>query len=485
MKTKINNKSSMLLLLAFVEMWERFSYYGMRALLVLYLTSTLGFADSRAYAIYSLFAAIGYGVPIFAGILADKFIGFQKTLIIGAIIMCLGHLSMIFTGLDELYIYLGLSLIATGTGLFKGNITSLLGVIYQDQDGKKRDKAFSLFNVAVNIGSLMAALSCGYVAHRFGWHYGFGLAGIGMILGLIIFLKYSYILGDNGIKPNQEKSIKSILGISPLFQSIVIAIIIFLASITLLYYEETALKYLSLLGLLAFIMIGKVLYKCNSIERLNIISLLVITLFLIGFVAVEMQLGSLMNLFTTRNVNKIIFGYEVPVAMLQGLNPFFVIIFGSLFANIFAKFGYQAYMKRFALGLLVNILCFAIIFIGCINAKEGQVELIYIVISMALMSFVEICLFPMVQALFGTLSPLRYKGFMMGILLFGLSYSNIASIILSKFMSIPKEHFNNPIISLNIYQHGFFTIMIFGIVLLCAFLISYPFLKKAIIKPYE
>lgn len=476
----MNNQRQSMLLLSFVEMWERFSYYGMRALLVLYLTSSLGFTDGKAYTIYSLFAAIGYAIPVIAGIMADRLIGFQKTLIIGAIIMCLGHLSMTFTVFDESFIYIGLAMIATGTGFFKGNVTNLLGSLYKASDINQRDKALSLFNVAVNLGSLAASLSCGYVAHELGWHYGFGLAGIGMLLGLIIFLKYRHILGDNGTKPSITPSSKNRLNISNFVKSIIISITLMAISITLLRNSEESLRYLSLLGPIVFIAIGKMLYDCNRAERVNIAFLLILTLFFVCFIAVEMQLGSLINLFVARNVEKTIFGYEVPAAMLQGLNPLFVIIFGSMFATIFSRYGFKFYMERFAFGLLVNVLCFAAIYLGCINSNSGIVSLGYITVSMALMSFVEICLFPMMNAMFIALAPPKYKGFMMGVLLFGLSYSNLASVILSKFMSIPTEHIANPIASLAIYQDGFHSIMIFATTLLVTFLLLFPMLKNII-----
>ena len=480
MTIKLTQKSSMLLLLSFTEMWERFSYYGMRALLVLFLTSTLGFADSKAYAIYSLFAAIGYAVPMLAGILADKLIGFQRTLIIGAIIMCLGHLSMAISDQSEFILYCGLSLIAVGTGFFKGNITSVLGTLYTSAETKQRDKSFSLFNVAINMGSLIASLSCGYVAHKFGWHYGFALAGIGMVLGLLTFLRFRHILGEHGNKPNQSSTKQNTTLRSALIKAISVAIILCLVVLGLFNNSEASLRYLSITGIIAFIFLAKVFFQCNNNERIRILTLLILTIFFVGFIAVEMQLGSLMNLFTLRNVNKSILGYEISAASLQALNPFFVILFGSLFASIFAKFGHTAYMKRFAIGLLINIICFMVIVLGCSKATEGLVNLNYVIISMACMSFVEICLFPMIQVLFTALAPERYKGFMMGILLFGISYSNMASIIIAKFMSIPKEHIDNSSVSLIIYQSGFQTITFFAIGLFICFMIVAPFLNRVI-----
>ena len=199
--------SKFFVLLFFTEMWERFSYYGMRALLVLYLTSVLGFEDQKAYSIYALFAALGYAGPVIGGIIADKLLGFRNVMKIGATIMTLGHAGMSLMGPDKIFmLYLSLALIAVGTGFFKGNITNLLGMCYHHDD-PQREKAFSLFYVSVNLGSFLAALSCGFIAKEYGWDYGFGLAGIGMFIGLVTFIKFEYLLGDIGIMSLSQESL--------------------------------------------------------------------------------------------------------------------------------------------------------------------------------------------------------------------------------------------------------------------------------------
>ena len=142
-------------------------------------------------------------------------------------------------------------------------------------------------------------------------------------------------------------------------------------------------------------------------------------------------------------------------------------------------------MKRLALGLFTNFLCFIAIYFGCLNATEGNVELIYIVMAIALISFSEICLFPMAKVLFITLTPSGYRGFMMGFFMFGMSYSNLAAIFIAKFMSVPKEHTSNAIMSLEIYQHGFFNIAIFSVILMALFGAAYPFLKRIIYPTYR
>ena len=474
-----DKENKILLLLSFLETWERFSYVGMRTLLVLYLTTSLGFSDHKTYSVFGLFAAISYAVPVLAGILADKLIGFQRTLILGAFIMCVGHLSMVFADSNDSYVYIGLALIAVGTGFFKGNVHNLLGSIHKDKDTSQRDKIFSLFNISINLGSLLAAASCGYVAYMFGWHYGFGLAGVGMVLGLSVFLKYRYILGNNGIAPNGGHSVVQALD---LIKSVIVIVLLILSSIFALHYSEISLSYFGFLGIIFFILLAKVLYECDHAQRIYIAFLITTLIFLVGFAAIQMQLGSLINLFILRNVDRMILGYQIPAAVMQALNPFFVIVFGLLCANAFARYGYQSYMKRFALGLFANMLCFGLIYLGCIQAVGGKVELIYILLGIASISFAEICLFPMVKVLFVTLSPLVYRGFMMGFFMFGMSYSNLVSIFIAKYMSIPTEHIANPIVSLEVYKQGFFSVMLFCVALLFLFSLCYPILKKIVDK---
>ncbi len=472
-----------LLLLLFVECWERFSYYGMRALLVLYLTSTLGFSDPKAYAIYALFAAIGYGIPPIAGILADRMVGFQKMIIIGAIIMCLGHLFMSFIFMEDIAVYIGLGLIAVGTGFFKGNVTNLLGTIYDNEGSSSiaKDQGFTLFYIAINVGMGLSSLACGYFASTMGWHYGFGLAGIGMLLGLLVFLKYRHILGENGLKPNLSSKIKLNF---PNIKTWASAAGLVIFSVFSIYFWDFSSSYFPYFGLIILLIFAKVIYQCDPLERSRILLLMTLIIFMICFYGLEMQLGSLINLFTDRNVDRTVFGYEIPASVLQGINPFTIIIVGPLIINMLSSSSRKSPLPRFAIGLFLNVLCFVSIYIGCITAIDGKAQIIFLFLGIFFMSVVELFIAPLLQSLFVTLSPLRYRGFMMGIYMFGWSYSNLAAVILSKFMSIPEEKLTNPVASMEIYREGFFHILTFNIGLFIVFLLSYPFLSKLVKKHY-
>lgn len=459
-----------LMLLSFVETWERFSFMGMRALLVLYLTSILNFSDHKTYSIFAIYAAIGYTVPVLAGIISDKLIGFQRTLIIGTVIMCIGHLSMFLSEYGQDYVFIGLSLVAVGTGFFKGNIHNLLANIHSNKDSSERDKMFSLFNISINLGGLIASISCGYVAHIYGWHAGFGLAGVGMLVGLLVFLKYRYLLGDNGLPPLKN--------IFPVVKSISFSIALIILAFVTLYYSDRSLQYFSYLGIIYFTLLGKLLLSISKERRVKVFFLILMLIFLIGFAVFQMQLGSIVNLFIQRNVDKSIFGYQVPTAVFQSINPFFVISFGLIFARIFAKYGYRSYIKRFSLGLFINIFCFAAVYFGCKSAIDGFVPLIYVVLAIGFISFAEISLYPMTKILFITLAPKNYKGFMMGFFMFGMSYANLALFHVMKFVSIPSKDLSDPMASLVVYEQGFFKITVFCIGLFLMFMLSYPILKR-------
>lgn len=225
-----------LFVLFFVELWERFSYYGMRALLVLYMTKQLLFSDAMSYGIYGAYGSLVYATPVIGGLLADRLLGYRRAIVLGAVLMALGHFGMTFdaevlssvlggmatqTGTNSIelaisggtytfdatmFFYGALALLVIGNGFFKPNISSLVGRLYDDDeiDEGKRDGGFTIFYMGINIGALLAPLTCGAIGETYGWHYGFGLAGVGMVVGLVIFLAYEDVLGDHGYSPNPD-----------------------------------------------------------------------------------------------------------------------------------------------------------------------------------------------------------------------------------------------------------------------------------------
>lgn len=471
-----------LALLFFVEMWERFSYYGMRALLVLFLISELGFEDAKAYAIYSLFCAIGYAGPAISGYLADKLMGFRNMVIIGGVFMTIGNAIMTLVAYDPHLIYLGLGFVAVGTGMFKGNITSLLGSCYREDD-RERDRGFTLFYVSINIGSFIASIACGYVAHLYGWHYGFGLAGIGMAIGTTTFVCCQGVLGDSGSATRPDLMKRKIWGLKPYALVVLGCVVLAFVISNMLMSSEVFAHVLSLFGVGVLGILTYIIIKLSPEERRNMIALMILIFFLMCFFALEMQLGSLINVFTDRNVAGEVFGITVPAAVSQALNPLSVIVLGGII-GAFMKFNKKYATLQCAIGLGTMVICFLVLYVGCVEADENsKVSYIYLVIAMAFMSLGELCIAPLIQAQTTLLSPKHLRGFMMGVNMLSLAFANLLGIVFAKFMSVPSVDGEvNAMQSLIVYKDGFLHITAFNLGVLAVFMVFFPFLHQVITR---
>lgn len=471
-----------LVILFFVQLWERFSYYGMRALLVLFLTSSLGFEDTRAYAVYSLFAAICYTAPVFGGYLADKLVGFRDMVLLGAITILLGHLSLFLIGFDNELIYIGLSLVAVGSGMFKGNTASLLGSCYKEDD-PERSRGFTLFYVSTNLGSVLSSILCGYVAHLYGWHYGFGLAAIGMFLGLIVFIKFTRLLGNSGLSPRPDLMSKGIYGLN-------IYVIIMLGTLAISFLVSRMLVFSeifsNLLAISGTAILGVFLYlilKLPAVERKNLLMLLILLFFFLFFFAFEMQLGSLINLFAKRNVVDEVFGITIPPSLSQAINPFSILVFGTIMST-YMKFDKKYRTAVFAFGIFTTAICFLILYIGCVNADiNGKVNYVYLLIAISFMGLGELLIAPFIQEQASILAPKHLKGLIMGMVMLAVAFSNLAGIIIAKFMSVPTVQGEvDNFVSLAIYQQGFLHIGLLSIAFTALFMFCYRFVYKTIMQ---
>ena len=195
--------------LFFTEMWERFSYYGMRAILVLFLISSIdnegwGWDRAEALELYALYTGLVYVTPIFGGLIADRLTGYRKAIVAGAFLMTLGHAAMALEVFYDFYLYIGLALLILGNGLFKPNISSIVGQMYKDE-GKLKDGAYTIFYMGINAGAFLGILLCGYIGENVNWHYGFGLAGIFMLFGMLQFHFGQNIFGDVGLSPKDSE----------------------------------------------------------------------------------------------------------------------------------------------------------------------------------------------------------------------------------------------------------------------------------------
>ena len=355
------------------EMWERFSYYGMRALLILYLTKHWEFTDATSYLIYGAYTSLVYIMPVFGGMLADQILGSKKAVTYGAILLVFGHLGMTVESNEQIF-YLSLALIVSGVGFLKPNISTMVGALYEEGD-PRRDSGFTIFYMGINIGAFTATLLCGYLGEEIGWAYGFGAAGIGMLLGLFIFLwgqKYLEGLAE----PPSNKYMTKVNGISFENWAYISGVVMVLVTWFLVQNSQLVGQ---LLGGFGVIFIGAwllyALLKCAPEERDRLIVVGILILFSLIFWALFEQAGSSLNILTDRGVDRVIFGWEVPASMFQSLNAGFIFTIAPLFALLWialAKRNMEPSTPiKFSIGIVLVGLGFLALVYG-MNSSEGM-----------------------------------------------------------------------------------------------------------------
>ena len=416
------------------EMWERFSYYGMRALLILYLTKHWEFTDATSYLIYGAYTSLVYIMPVFGGMLADQILGSKKAVTYGAILLVFGHLGMTVESNEQIF-YLSLALIVSGVGFLKPNISTMVGALYDEGD-PRRDSGFTIFYMGINIGAFTATLLCGYLGEEIGWAYGFGAAGIGMLLGLIIFLwgqKYLEGLAE----PPSNKYMTKINGISYEHWAYISGVVMVLVTWFLVQNSQLVGQ---LLGGFGVIFIGAwllyALLKCAPEERDRLIVVGILILFSLMFWALFEQAGSSLNILTDRGVDRVIFGWEVPASMFQSLNAGFIFTIAPLFALLWialAKRNMEPSTPiKFSIGIVLVGLGFLALVYG-MNSSEGlQTGVIWIVLIYLLHTLGELCLSPVGLSSVTKLSPQRIVGFMMGMWFFASAAGNYVASLIAK-----------------------------------------------------
>ena len=416
------------------EMWERFSYYGMRALLILYLTKHWEFTDATSYLIYGAYTSLVYIMPVFGGMLADQILGSKKAVTYGAILLVFGHLGMTVESNEQIF-YLSLALIVSGVGFLKPNISTMVGALYEEGD-PRRDSGFTIFYMGINIGAFTATLLCGYLGEEIGWAYGFGAAGIGMLLGLFIFLwgqKYLEGLAE----PPSNKYMTKFNGISYENWAYITGVVMVLITWFLVQNSQLVGQ---LLGGFGVIFIGAwllyALLKCAPEERDRLIVVGILILFSLIFWALFEQAGSSLNILTDRGVDRVIFGWEVPASMFQSLNAGFIFTIAPLFALLWialAKRNMEPSTPiKFSIGIVLVGLGFLALVYG-MNSSEGlQTGVIWIVLIYLLHTLGELCLSPVGLSSVTKLSPQRIVGFMMGMWFFASAAGNYVASLIAK-----------------------------------------------------
>lgn len=381
-----------LYILFLTEMWERFSFYGMRALLVLFLVSSVngenpgfGWTSSEALQLYGIYTFLVYLSSIPGGIIADKFIGQKKAVILGGVLLVIGHSVLALQ--SEMAFYIGIALIIAGVGCLKPNISTMVGGLYQKGDDR-RDKGFTIFYIGINVGAFLAGIVIGYVGETIGWHYGFGLAGIGMAIGLVIFM-----LGHNDLKGVGEAT------------------------------KQLSAKDQEIIS-----------KPLTSIEKDRILVMLVSFLMIIVFWGAFEQAGGLMNLYASEKTDRVIgfLNWTVPATWFQSVNSFFIITLGipvAAFWFNWKKKGKEA-SSIFKIAIGVLIMGWGFLFMSAASLEHqanGASAMYWLVLAYMFHTVGELCASPVALSFITKLAPVKYASIMMGVYFAATGLGNYAA----------------------------------------------------------
>ncbi len=414
-----------LYILFFTEMWERFSYYGMRAILTLYMitsvtndNSGLGWDDAFALSIYGWYTMAVYVMSIPGGIIADRWLGQKKTVLLGGILLVFGHSVL---AIDAIWAFAaGLTLIVLGVGSLKPNISTMVGGLYRKGD-PRRDHGFTIFYIGINVGAFLASLIVGGVGEIYGWHYGFGLAGVGMVLGVSVFLYGHKYLKDVGEPPKLRSEVKT-----------------------------------------------QIKQPLTKIEKDRMIVLFLSFIIIIVFWGAFEQAGGLMNIYTNSKVDRMLFGWQIPTSWFQSLNPFFIMVFGTLVATFWLKRQRSnkeaSTLFKMAVGTMIMGTGFLMMSGASLqSASDGQAGMYWLIFAYLLHTIGELCASPTALSFITKLAPVKYGSFMMGSYFAATGLGNKIAGLLGESASEAGE--------LQIFTGIFIFTTVFGIILLV-------FLKK-------
>lgn len=425
------------------ELWERFSYYGMRALLMFYLMQHFLFSEQESYLIYGAYTALVYMTPVLGGAIADRYLGARKAVTLGALLLVAGHLGMAFEGppavaadADQLVsrhapslqlFYFSLALIIVGVGFLKTNASTLVGALYRPDDSR-RDAGFTIFYMGINIGGAVAPILCGWVGQTYGWRYGFGLAGIGMLAGLAVFLRGQQHLMGHAEPPNPAWLRAPVVARVSREAAIYIGTLVLVALVWLILNRRGVIgPMLAIFGVITGVVIlYYALSRCTPQERDRLLVCATLLVFTIAFWALYEQMGSSLNVFADRMVDRHVFGYEIPAPMFQGLPSLFVILCAPLASSLWIYLGRinrePSTAIKFTLAILQVGLAFLALSMGLSLTEGGEkIALGWFVLNFFLLTSGELCLAPVGMSMVTKLSPRRIVGVMMGA--FFLAYS--------------------------------------------------------------
>jgi proton-dependent oligopeptide transporter, POT family len=439
--------------LFFTEMWERFSYYGMRALLILFMTAPvaaggLAFDTGVAGAVYGLYTSMVYMTSLPGGWIADRLIGQRRAVLYGGILITCGHFSMAFPSLGTFY--LGLVLIVLGTGLLKGNVSVIVGRLYGPNDNR-RDAGFSIFYMGINLGAFIAPLVCGYLGQRVNWHMGFTAAGFGMAVGVVQYVLGAKHLGDAGLHPASGPVNERLRQQTRTWGAATIALIVVIVGA--IYYGLVPVSAKQVADAAGFVLLGTTVLlfawmffaaEWTPAERRRLTAIFVLIVAATLFWSEFEQAGSTLNLFGDRATRTSILGSEFPSSYFQSLQPLFIITFAPIFAWLWLRLGPHepSSPAKFAIGLLFVGAGFGLLVVASSLSTQGvKVSPWWLVVTYLLHTFGELSLSPVGLSATTKLAPARVAGLMMGVWFLAIAVGNfIGGRLASLYTSMPLPY---------------------------------------------
>jgi proton-dependent oligopeptide transporter, POT family len=447
--------------LFFTEMWERFTYYGMRAVLILFMVAAvskggLGIDDQTASSIYGMYIGGTYLFGLFGGWIADRLLGPQRAVVSGGVLIVVGNL-MLALGSTDVF-FLGLLVITIGVGLLKPNASVMVAALYPE-GGSRRDAGFSVFYMGINLGAFIGPLLVAWFADRFGWRWGFGLPALGMALGLVQFVWTRHYLGNAGLATGNERrgSWKPVIVFAAalvLVAALAITGVLRINAVTMAASASWAMVLLGV-GYFAYLLFFA---RLSAVERKRVLVMIALVAASALFWAGYEQTGASFNLFAERYTDRNIFGWIMPAGVLQAVNPFFIIVFAPVFAALWIALGKRGRdfnaAAKFGAGLILLGLGFIVMYVASQHVLAGEVVLpTWLVFTYLLHTFAELCLSPVGLSYMSKLAPPRFVGQVMGMWFLSMALgSNLAGQLSGQYDASHLESL--PGLFLKIFWYG-------------------------------
>ncbi|MDF2040917.1 MULTISPECIES: dipeptide/tripeptide permease DtpA [unclassified Pantoea] len=456
-----------------IELWERFGFYGLQAIMAVYLVKQLGLSESDSITLFSSFSALVYGLVAIGGWLGDKVLGTKRVIVLGVLVLALGYALVAFSGHNVSIVYIGMATIAVGSGLFKANPSSLLSTCY-DKDDPRLDGAFTMFYMSINIGSLFSMMLTPWLAAKYGYSVAFSLCVIGLVITLFNFLFCKHMVKDYGSKPDFAP-----LQVGKLLMTLVGVVVLIALANWMLHHQVIARLVLAVIALGILLVFAKEAFALHGAARRKMIVAFLLMVEAILFFVLYMQMPTSLNFFAIRNVEHTILGITFAPEQFQALNPFWIMLASPLLAALYNKLGDKLPMPhKFAFGMVLCSAAFLVLPVGAKFASDaGIVSVNWLILSYALQSIGELMISGLGLAMVAQLVPQRLMGFIMGSWFLTTAGAAVIAGKVANLMAVP-ENVTDPLISLATYSRVFQQIGIVTAVIALLMLITAPLLNR-------